>query len=123
MSTSEGVKTAEEKAAEARRGPRRTGGPPHMAMGMPAEKSISFGPSARRLLGWLAPERLKVTTVIAVSYTHLDVYKRQPEPHSGSANSWHWSSRWSCSSSTHRPLRSCGSALTGCCLLYTSRCV
>ena len=66
MSTSEGVKTAEEKAAEARRGPRRTGGPPHMAMGMPAEKSISFGPSARRLLGWLAPERLKVTTVIVL---------------------------------------------------------
>jgi ATP-binding cassette subfamily B protein len=61
---SEGVKTAEEKAAEARRGPRRTGGPPHMAMGMPAEKSISFGPSARRLLSWLAPERVKVTSVI-----------------------------------------------------------
>jgi ATP-binding cassette subfamily B protein len=63
---SEGVKTAEEKAAEARRGPRRTGGPPHMAMGMPAEKSMSFGPSARRLLSWLAPERLKVTSVIVL---------------------------------------------------------
>ena len=31
---SEGVKTAEEKAAEARRGPRHSG-PPHMAMGIP----------------------------------------------------------------------------------------
>ncbi len=62
---SEGVKTAEEKAAEARRGPRHSG-PPHMAMGMPAEKSMSFGPSARRLLSWLAPERLKVTTVIVL---------------------------------------------------------
>ena len=53
---------------------------------------MSFGPSARRLLSWLAPERVKVTTVIVlvvlsvvlnsvgpktVSYTHLDVYKRQ----------------------------------------------
>ncbi|HPZ70184.1 MAG TPA: ABC transporter ATP-binding protein [Dermatophilaceae bacterium] len=62
---SEGVKTAEEKAAEARRGPRHSG-PPHMAMGMPAEKSMSFGPSARRLLSWLAPERIKVTTVIVL---------------------------------------------------------
>ena len=62
---SEGVKTAEEKAAEARRGPRHSG-PPHMAMGMPAEKSMSFGPSARRLLSWLAPERVKVTTVLVL---------------------------------------------------------
>ena len=62
---SEGVKTAEEKAAEARRGPRHSG-PPHMAMGMPAEKSMSFGPSARRLLSWLAPERIKVATVIVL---------------------------------------------------------
>ena len=52
----EGAKTAEEKAAEARRGPRRTGGPPHMALGTPTEKSIDFVPSATRLLGWLAPE-------------------------------------------------------------------
>ena len=62
---SEGVKPAEEKAAEARRGPRHSG-PPHMAMGMPAEKSMSFGPSARRLLSWLAPERIKVATVIVL---------------------------------------------------------
>ena len=32
------------QGAEARRG-----GPPWMAMGMPAEKSMTFGPSARRL--------------------------------------------------------------------------
>ena len=32
--SAEGVKTAEEKAAEARRGPRHSGGPPHMAMGL-----------------------------------------------------------------------------------------
>jgi ATP-binding cassette subfamily B multidrug efflux pump len=65
----EGVITAEEKAAQERRGParRRMGGPPHMQMGMPGEKSISFGPSARRLLGWLAPERRTVGLVIAMT--------------------------------------------------------
>ncbi|MEI2766405.1 MAG: ABC transporter ATP-binding protein [Dermatophilaceae bacterium] len=63
----EGVKTAEEKAAEARRGPRRAGGPPHLQMGMPAEKSIAFVPSARRLLGWLRPERAGVTLVVVVT--------------------------------------------------------
>ncbi|MEI2732983.1 MAG: ABC transporter ATP-binding protein [Dermatophilaceae bacterium] len=67
MSAAEGVKTAEEKAAEARRGPRRTGGPPHMQMGMPAEKSISFGPSARRLLSWLAPERGRTSVVVVLT--------------------------------------------------------
>ncbi len=64
MSTGEGVKTAEEKAAEARRGPQHRGGPPHMQMGMPGEKSQSFGPSARRLLGWLRPDRARVWLVV-----------------------------------------------------------
>ena len=62
----EGVKTAEEKAAEARRGPARRGGPPHMMMGQPGEKSLNFGPSAKRLLGRLRPERAKVVAVIAL---------------------------------------------------------
>ena len=61
---SEGVKTAEEKAAEARRGPARRGGPPHMTMGQPAEKSLDFGPSAKRLLGRLRPHRFKVAVVL-----------------------------------------------------------
>lgn len=64
---SEGVKTAEEKAAEARRGPGggavRRG--PHMAVGMPTEKSKNFGPSAKRLLGLLRPERAALTGVLA----------------------------------------------------------
>jgi ATP-binding cassette, subfamily B, multidrug efflux pump len=64
---SEGVKTAEEKAAEARRGPAagaaRRG--PHMAVGMPAEKSKNFGPSAKRLVGLLRPERAALTGVLA----------------------------------------------------------
>ena len=62
----EGVKTAEEKAAEARRGPARRGGPPHMMMGQPGEKSLNFGPSAKRLLGRLRPERGKVVAVVAL---------------------------------------------------------
>ena len=64
----EGVTTAEEKAAQARRGPgaRRMGGPPHMQLGMPAEKSLNFGPSAKRLLGWLAPQRAKLALIIAL---------------------------------------------------------
>jgi len=63
---SEGVKTAEEKAAEARRGPARRGGPPHMMMGQPGEKSLNFGPSAKRLLGLLRPERGKVVGVVTL---------------------------------------------------------
>ncbi|HEX6057168.1 MAG TPA: ABC transporter ATP-binding protein, partial [Intrasporangium sp.] len=62
----EGVKTAEEKAAEARRGPGRRGGPPHMMMGQPGEKSLNFGPSAKRLLGRLRPERGKVALVVTL---------------------------------------------------------
>ncbi|GAA2741728.1 ABC transporter ATP-binding protein [Terrabacter aerolatus] len=63
----EGVKTAEEKAAESRRGPARRGGPPHMQMGQPAEKSLNFGPSAKRLIGRLRPHRAKVVLVLVLS--------------------------------------------------------
>lgn len=63
----EGVLTAEEKAAQARRGPRRVGGPPHMSMGQPGEKSLNFWPSAKRLLGLLRPERAKVVTVVVLA--------------------------------------------------------
>ena len=61
------VKTQEERAAEARRGPAaaRRGGPPHIAIGMPAEKSQDFVPSAKRVLGLMAPERLVVWAVVA----------------------------------------------------------
>lgn len=63
----EGVKSAEEKAAEARRGPARRGGPPHMQIGQPAEKSLDFGPSAKRLLGLLRPERTKLVVVVTLA--------------------------------------------------------
>ena len=63
----EGVKSAEEKAAEARRGPARRGGPPHMQIGQPGEKSLDFGPSAKRLLGLLRPERAKLVVVVTLA--------------------------------------------------------
>jgi ATP-binding cassette subfamily B multidrug efflux pump len=46
----------------ARRGP--GGGGPFGGAGMPAEKSLRFGPSAKRLLGRLSPERMAVGGVI-----------------------------------------------------------
>src|SRR5512139_18454 len=63
----EGVLTAEQKAAEERRGPKRHGGPPHMAIGQPAEKSLNFWPSAKRLLGLLRPHRVKVYVVLVLA--------------------------------------------------------
>jgi len=43
------------------------GGPPWMGMGLPAEKSMNFAPSAKRLLRRLAPYRLGVTFVILLA--------------------------------------------------------
>jgi ATP-binding cassette subfamily B multidrug efflux pump len=56
-------------------GPPRGGGPRWMSAGMPAEKSMNFGPSARRLLGRLAPHRLALALVLllAVSSVALSV--------------------------------------------------
>ena len=48
-----------------RPGPR--GGPPGMSMGMPAEKSLDFGPSARRLFARLHPHRVSVGVVITLA--------------------------------------------------------
>ncbi|CAN7200026.1 ABC transporter ATP-binding protein [Knoellia sp. LjRoot47] len=61
------ILTEEEKAAEQRRGPGATqrGGPPHMRIGQPGEKSTNFRVSARRLLGLLRPERLSLYAVLA----------------------------------------------------------
>ncbi|WP_375478302.1 ABC transporter ATP-binding protein [uncultured Jatrophihabitans sp.] len=50
---------------------RRGGGPPWMAGVMPAEKSVNFGPSAKRLLGWLRPERLPAILVTALAVTSI----------------------------------------------------
>ncbi|MEO3821710.1 ABC transporter ATP-binding protein [Plantactinospora sp. B24E8] len=43
------------------------GGPRWMAAGMPAEKSMNFGPSAKRLLGRLRPQRLQLVAVILLA--------------------------------------------------------
>ncbi|GAA4410082.1 ABC transporter ATP-binding protein [Fodinibacter luteus] len=63
------VRTEEEKAAAARRGPgaAHRGGPPHAAIGMPAEKSQDFVPSAKRVLRLLHPERVIVWMVVALA--------------------------------------------------------
>jgi ATP-binding cassette subfamily B multidrug efflux pump len=45
---------------------RRGGGPWGGGAGIPVDKSMDFGPSARRLMGRLAPERLGVVVVIAL---------------------------------------------------------
>ncbi len=66
---SEQLKTQEERAAEERRGPAavRRGGPPHASIGMPAEKSQDFVPSAQRVLRLLHPERFIVWGVVALA--------------------------------------------------------
>ncbi|HWJ56194.1 MAG TPA: hypothetical protein VNR90_08235, partial [Vicinamibacterales bacterium] len=45
----------------------RRGGPPWMNVGLPAEKSMNFGPSARRLVGRLRRYRLQLAAIITLS--------------------------------------------------------
>jgi len=54
------------RAAAPRRGPGGGGGP-FSGMGMPAEKSLDFGPSAKRLFSPLRPEKLGVYLVVALA--------------------------------------------------------
>jgi ATP-binding cassette subfamily B multidrug efflux pump len=49
---------------EAGQAARRGGGPPWMTAGMPAEKSMDFGPSAKRLIRRLYPERWLAAVVL-----------------------------------------------------------
>jgi ATP-binding cassette subfamily B protein len=56
-----------ERAVPARRAPVSTGfGPRGMIGGAPVDKSLNFWPSARRLLGELAPERLLVSVTMVL---------------------------------------------------------
>jgi ATP-binding cassette subfamily B multidrug efflux pump len=61
---SEGAIDAPAERPGTRRGPGGMG--PHSGMGMPVEKAKSFGPSAQRLVGRLAPERTAVIVVLAL---------------------------------------------------------
>jgi ATP-binding cassette, subfamily B, multidrug efflux pump len=54
------------RAAREMANARRGGGPPWGAIGMPAEKSMDFGPSVRRLLRRLTPERFGVAAVLVL---------------------------------------------------------
>jgi ATP-binding cassette, subfamily B, multidrug efflux pump len=71
MSRGEGVRSEEERAAEARRGPASVRRGPFMQMGAPAEKASNFGPSARRLLARLAPYRAQVILVLVLSVSSV----------------------------------------------------
>ncbi len=65
MSTTSGSTSSSVPRPPMRRGP--GGGGPFGSMGMPAEKSKTFGPSARRLLGRLRPHRSGVILVVSLS--------------------------------------------------------
>jgi ATP-binding cassette subfamily B multidrug efflux pump len=54
------------RAARGMAAQRRGGGPPWAGVGQPAEKPSDFGPSARRLLGRLHPERIGVLLVLVL---------------------------------------------------------
>ncbi len=43
------------------------GGPPWMSVGRPAEKSMNFGPSMRRLLARLSPDRFRLACVVVLA--------------------------------------------------------
>ncbi len=51
----------------------RRGGPPWMNVGLPAEKSMTFGPSARRLLRRLRPYRVQLLGIIALGVTSVSL--------------------------------------------------
>jgi ATP-binding cassette subfamily B multidrug efflux pump len=76
------VKSAEERAAEARRGPGAQAGRRHgpmMGAGMPAEKSQDFFPSAKRLLGLLRPERQQLIAVLFLALTSVTLNALGPK--------------------------------------------
>jgi ATP-binding cassette, subfamily B, multidrug efflux pump len=63
--------TTPKRLPEAGGAARRGGGPPWMRAAMPAEKAMTFGPSARRLLGRLRPHRGVLLTVLAMAVTSV----------------------------------------------------
>jgi ATP-binding cassette subfamily B multidrug efflux pump len=64
--------------------PPRPAGPgfgrgPMAAMGMPAAKAMTFGPSARRLLGRLGPERIMISGVVLLAVTSVGLSVAGPK--------------------------------------------
>ena len=47
------------------------GSPPWLNMGRPTEKSLNFWPSARRLLGLLAPDRVRLVSVVVLALASI----------------------------------------------------
>ena len=58
---------------------RRRGGPPWMAAAMPAEKAMTFVPSAKRLLGRLRPHRVTLIVVVALALVSVTLSVLGPE--------------------------------------------
>ncbi len=58
-----------------KRGPGPVGGPAHgparFMGGMPAEKALNFGASGRRLIGMLAPQRMRIIVALALGSTSV----------------------------------------------------
>ena len=49
------------------------------ASGMPAEKSLNFGPSAKRLLGRMSPERIGLICVVLLGVISVVLRRARPE--------------------------------------------
>ncbi|GAA1139151.1 ABC transporter ATP-binding protein [Ornithinicoccus hortensis] len=64
---SEGIKSAEERAAQERRGPPRSAHGPGGGLAAPVEKPTNFGASAKRLLGLLRPDRALLIVVVTLA--------------------------------------------------------
>ena len=52
---------------------------PMAGMGMPAEKSMNFGPSARRLIGRMRPERARVLMVLVLAVVSVSLTVARPQ--------------------------------------------
>ena len=76
MSTTPKPEDASPPACQ-RRGP--GGGGPFGGMQGPAEKAMNFGPSAKRLVGRLAPERWRVIFVTILGVVSVIVRRARPE--------------------------------------------
>ncbi|MDW5325662.1 ABC transporter ATP-binding protein [Plantactinospora sp. KLBMP9567] len=72
-------KTARATPARLPGGAAARGGPGWATAGMPAEKSMNFGPSARRLLGLLRPHRLSLIAVILLAIVSVGLSVAGPK--------------------------------------------